>query len=315
MSHLEGTGTYVLTDTEKTEVERVIRSVVPLYQPTEYDTFMSGCRLAVDKLPTRVLRWSERVKSLSVGLIRNLPIDDPLPKTPTTRHALDDLSMLADGVIGTVAALFGSVYTFEGKTTDRHIHNVYPIVGDEYTQLGSSKVELEWHVEDGFHPARPNWVALLCLRGDEEAETRIARARDLRLPPSILRILRQPRFKLRIDDSFSSETHSTHVTTRVLAGSETDPEIVFDPAYTVCEDKDETEAVAAVVAAAEQAHQSFTLVEGDLLIFDNRRVIHGRSSYQPRMDGTDRWLKRALILKTSEWSTQFSNGTIQLEFD
>lgn len=307
--------TYVLTDAEKAEVERMVRSMVPFYQPEAYDTFVTGCQLAADKLARGIYEWSDRVKMSSVGLIRNLPIDVPLPETPTARHGADHIPMIADGVIAIISALFGSLYTFEGKTTNRHIHNVYPIVGDEYTQLGSSKVELEWHVEDGFHPARPNWVSLLCLRGDAEAETKIARARDLRLAPSILNILRQSRFKLRIDDSFGNETHSTYVATSVLTGPTTDPQIVFDPAYTVCENEDEAIALEAVRSAADQVHQSLALVEGDLLIFDNRRVIHARSAYRPRMNGSDRWLKRALVLEDAEWLPMLSNGVIRLDIN
>jgi L-asparagine oxygenase len=306
---------YTLTDTEKADVERIIRSQVSLYRPEDYDEFMSTCQSAANEFPRTIHNWSAHVQGLSVGLLRNLPIDITLPATPTVRHGADNIPLLADGVIGTISALFGFLYTFEGKTTSRHIHNVYPVYGDEYTQLGSGKVKLEWHVEDGFHPARPNWVSLLCLRGDTEAETMVARARDLRLSPDIVRTLEELRFKLRIDDSFTDDTHSIYVTTRILTGSTDDPQIMFDPAYTICQDDDETNALAAVESAADEVQQRFTLEEGDLLTFDNRRVMHARTAYRPRMDGKDRWLKRALVLETSEWSSMLNKGMIPFEIE
>lgn len=305
---------YVLSDTEKANVESVVLSKVPVYRPESFDIFMLGCRSASEDLPSGIREWKEQVQATNVGLIRNLPLDLSLPATPNVRHGADDISLLADGVIGTISALFGSLYTIEGKTTGRHIHNIHPIVGDELTQLGSSQVELEWHVEDGFHLARPDWVSLLCLRSDAEAETKLARAQDLRLPPDILPTLRDCRFKLRIDDSFGDETHATYVTTSILTGPTTDLQIVFDPAYTVCEG-DDAATLAAVGSAAEEVHQRLSLANGDLLIFNNRRVLHARSAYHPRMDGTDRWLKRGLILDAAGLTSPLKNGVICLALD
>ncbi|MFV0320670.1 MAG: TauD/TfdA family dioxygenase, partial [Microbacterium sp.] len=34
---------------------------------------------------------------------------------------------------------------------------------------------------------------------------------------------------------------------------------------------------------------------GDLFLFDNRRVMHARTPFEPRYDGTDRWLQRVII--------------------
>lgn len=305
---------YTLAGDEKIEVERSIRSKVPPYQPETYNAFMSGCRLAAAELPLNIYKWRDLVKELNVGLIRNLPIDSELPVTPTARHVVDHISMLSDSVIGTISALFGTIYTIEGKGTGRHIHNMYPVFGDEYTQLASSsKVDLEWHVEEAFHPVRPSWLSLLCLRSDAEAATKVARAKDLQLERDILQILRESRFDLRIDETYTKNASSTSITTCVLAGSLTDPEIVLDPAYTIFQDEIEIAAIAAVASAAKQVQQEFTLVEGDLLVFNNRRVIHGRSSFLPRMDGTDRWLKRGFILEPSDWISKLNNGVIPFE--
>jgi L-asparagine oxygenase len=275
---------------------------------------MSDCHLAAAELPQRIHCWGRHVKEMNVGLIRNLPIDADLPATPTTRHSADEISMLADRVMGIISALFGTIYTIEGKGTGRHIHNMYPVIGDEYTQLGSSSmIDLDWHVEEAFHPARPTWLSLLCIRGDIAATTKVARVLDLQLQEDARRTLQQPRFKLRIDETYNEKILPKFVTTCVLTGPVTDEEIILDPAYTIIEDDVEASALAAIGSAAEQAHQRFTLTAGDQLVFNNRRVIHGRSAYLPRMDGTDRWLKRAFILESPEWLSRLSNGVIPFE--
>jgi alpha-ketoglutarate-dependent taurine dioxygenase len=38
------------------------------------------------------------------------------------------------------------------------------------------------------------------------------------------------------------------------------------------------------------------LQAGDVLVIDNERAVHGRTPFVPRYDGTDRWLKRALVV-------------------
>ena len=308
--------TYVLTNTEKTDVERIIRSKVPPYRLEAYEQFMAGCQMAGNELPSSIHKWRDEVKTVDLGVIRNLPIDALLQVTPIKRYDADNIPMFSDSVIGTISTLFGTIYSIKGKGMGRHISNMYPIIGDEYTQLGSSsKVELAWHVEEAFHPARPTWLSLLCLRGDTKAITKIARARDLQLPPDTLSTLREFRFKLRIDETYGDHTPSSYVSTSVLTGSSTEPEIVLDPAYTVFQDEIERDAVAAVESAAEQTCQQFTLMEGDLLIFNNRRAIHARSPFHPRMDGTDRWLKRAFILDASKWTSKLNNGIIPFEID
>lgn len=298
---------YALTEPEKAYVEVLVRSNVPPYWPAGYDTFVAGCAMAAACLPLNVLKWKSLVESKSCGLLCNLPFDHSLPFTPTVRRTNIRYPMYSDGIIGTISALFGSIYTIEGKWTGSHIDDVYPIFGDEATQLGSSKSKLEWHVEEAFHPARPTWLSLFCLRGDTAAITKIARARDLRLQRDVLSLLREPRFKLRIDETYSNVS-SRYVITHILSGENSDTEIVFDPAYTDFRNDQEIQAFSALASAADEVHQPFTLAEGDLLIFNNRRTIHGRSAYGPRMDGADRWLKRAYILDEAEWIPRLKRG-------
>lgn len=305
---------YVLSDREREVVESVIKENVPQYSFQNYSDFCIGCRKAADQLPDSIITWRNDVLTKKAGVLGNLPIDEKLPDTPTTRGILDHTPLFADSVIGTISVLFGTLYTFEGKTTNRHIHNIYPIFGDEYTQLGSSKVALEWHVEDGFHPERPDWVGLFCLRGDTKAETRIARAKDLMLQVDYVEEARNHIFKLRIDDSFNTETHSTYIPTYIISGAKDDPEIVFDPAYTLVEDDKDVLILNAVSKSADEVQCSVTLSSGELLFFDNRRVIHGRTSYNPKMDGQDRWLKRVLITSKAQLIGKLNNGTIPLMF-
>ena len=45
--------------------------------------------------------------------------------------------------------------------------------------------------------------------------------------------------------------------------------------------------------SADLSHRLYAA--GDILLFDNRRVMHARTPFEPRYDGTDRWLQRVII--------------------
>jgi L-asparagine oxygenase len=48
-------------------------------------------------------------------------------------------------------------------------------------------------------------------------------------------------------------------------------------------------------AAIELSKQVFKLSAGEVAIIENWKVVHGRTPFVPRYDGTDRWLKRVMI--------------------
>lgn len=304
---------YDLEDDEKALVERVVSSEVPEYHPESYESFMSGCRLAATHLPANIHLWGNRVRQVDVGLVRNLPVDVPMPSTPIRHQGeIYGSTVLSDRVVGTLSALFGTIYTIEGKAQGRHIHNIHPVIGDEYTQLGSSsKVNLDWHVEEAFHRFRPCWLSLFCLRGNPEAVTKVARFQDLRFPPGFIKNLRKCRVRLRIDETYDSTVRPSFVTSPIVTGPSDNPQIVLDPAYTISENQTENEVIAEIISAAERTHQRFALAKGDFLVFNNLRVIHARTPFCSPMDGSDRWLKRVFILEPSK--AKLKNGLVPFE--
>jgi len=103
----------------------------------------------------------------------------------------------------------------------------------------------------------------------------------------------------------------------VLTGPESAPEIVYDTHHIAPIDDADTAAAAALRAlhtCLDEIHMSHVMTRGDLLIFDNKRVVHARTPFTARFDGTDRWLLRILVCgsfvtfrrwgqRIVEWST------------
>ena len=61
-------------------------------------------------------------------------------------------------------------------------------------------------------------------------------------------------------------------------------------------DLDAERALTELSAAVERHQRSVILEAGDLLVIDNGLVVHGRSPFPARYDGTDRWLQRAFVV-------------------
>lgn len=276
---------------------------------SQHDTgFRDSCRQIARQLGADVERWAADVDHHGFGVIAGLPVGAP-PATPTAPPA--PALPHADALVGAVTSLFGTLFTFAGKQNPAFIHDVYPRQGFEGSQMGPSQDALEWHVEDGFHPLRPDWVILLCITGDPAISTRLARAADLELTETLHTMARTHEVLLRVDDSFAVAERETVVATRVLEGPQDDPQIVFDPAFTEVDSTATRTVIGAIAAECDQRATSVTLARGEALIFDNRRCVHGRSRYAARFDGTDRWIKRALALRTSRGAVT-ADGVVPL---
>lgn len=85
----------------------------------------------------------------------------------------------------------------------------------------------------------------------------------------------------------------------VLFGNPVDPYIRIDPQFMKpinLQDKS-VAAYERLVERIEQAQRDVVIAQGELLIVDNHRAVHGRRSFQPRYDGSDRWLKKINVVQ------------------
>jgi len=180
------------------------------------------------------------------------------------------------------------------------VQNLLPTRDDVLRQTStSSGVELAFHTETAFHPHKPRYLLLLCLRGEPEARTLLCSISQVvdRLPLGVRQVLREPRFRTAIDESFTG-TRSDRLgrPMPVLGGTDDAPTLTFDADLMVGTDPDATAALEALRLAVDDEHIGVSLAAGDLLVVDNTVSVHGRSPFAARFDGTDRWLQRTFVV-------------------
>lgn len=78
----------------------------------------------------------------------------------------------------------------------------------------------------------------------------------------------------------------------VLFGDLEDPNIIVDFAATHPLNDTAKKAMMELQEAFITTMNTYQLSVGDLAVVDNRIAVHGRTSFVPRYDGTDRWLQR-----------------------
>ena len=261
----------------------------------------------VSALPPKLLRRLHRFAAtgsphnalLVRGVLPDLPDLQPTPATATP-PALGDTAQAAVLSLLAVGALLGEAFTFASLYEGRLIQHVVPVAGRETEQTSEGSADLAWHVEDAFSADRCDYVGLLCLRGHPGAATMLAPARQLNLSAGLARVLRQDRFVVAPDLAHGIGPADALLSPGpVLTGPDTDPEICFDAVYQQPADPggdiEASEALEELAAAIEQAAVGHVLRPGELLILDNRRVVHGRTVFVPRYDGADRWLVRVML--------------------
>lgn len=296
-----------LNSQERSEVLLAMSKVDREYGEEDFHKFFYDCSRASGSLPVRLGRvlFDFRMGSADgVLLIKNLLIPSELPPTPSKKEKTWNPTALAARKMMCIAlSQIGHIYNFAEKKYFDYIDDVFPIYKDRDEQLGSNRAFLEWHVEDGFHPAKADLASLFCLRGDNSVQTYICKAKNLALRPEMRDELMKENFLIKVDPTFKSAKDQPSQFRCSVLSAGNDPEIVYDPAYMQGATRESQIALEHVRECIESAYEAITLESGDLLIFDNRRVLHARSSYQPAYDGTDRWLLRGLLLE-SYWKTR-----------
>ena len=246
-------------------------------------------------------------------VLRGLPIGS-LPLTPESPTAPYEKPLVSEFTLLTVARRLGQPVGYLPEHGGDLIQNLVPTRSNADRQVStSSKVQLMFHTEAAFHPHRPQYLLLLCLRGDKNARTTLSSIFEVLpgLDERVVDTLFEPRFRTSVDESYlHGRSNVLGPPMPVLRGERARPTMVFDADLMVGVDEEANEALRALSAAVEAQHTGVALQSGDLLVVDNNVAVHGRSPYQPRFDGYDRWLQRSMVVADLAASAGQRNGRV-----
>lgn len=283
-----------MSDTEMTKVPA---------GPVDSATFMRAAGYARRRLPAEIhdalIDLADHSPQQGYFLLRNIDIGS-IPATPSSPTAATGKDLRSEFALLSIARCLGQPVGYLPEHNGSIVQNIVPVKGTEVSQIStSSGVELKFHTETAFHPYRPRYLLLLCLRGDRQAGTLVASVYDIvdRLSSSDISVLRQSRFRTAVDASFLNGSSSGLGSAQpILSGSESDLTFVYDADLMVGTDTEAQDVLERVARAVAESTKSIVLDAGDLLVIDNHVAVHGRTPFVARFDGTDRWLQRTFVV-------------------
>jgi L-asparagine oxygenase len=178
---------------------------------------------------------------------------------------------------------------------DSYFQDIVPIKSNSSLQTSSSSENpLEIHTEQAFSEDRPNYLCLACLRGDPNAITYLLSLETLlkNLTPKEIDCLKSKEWLCRVDISFVRGGAKDTLRGPMAILQDDGTKLVFDQDLMMGMTQRADDLIDRIVEIYEQHKTGIVLESGDVLVIDNRKMVHGRSKFTPRYDGTDRFLIR-----------------------
>lgn len=272
------------------------------YTPGD-EAFLRAAAHATRSLPARaydaLVDFTTSPGPTGALLLRNVPLGEvpATPPTPTTATEKDGTSEFA---LLTIASAVGHPVGYLPEHGGDVVQNIVPVKAVADRQVSTSSAsDLMFHTEAAFHPHRPRYLLLACLRGEASAFTTLSSIREVLplLEPRTVDVLFERRFRTAVDESYlHGRRNRLGDPVAVLTGTVSEPTMVFDEDLMVGTDDEADAALRELGRVVREHHTGVSLEAGDVLVVDNTVAVHGRTPFRARYDGTDRWLQRAMTV-------------------
>lgn len=295
---------HVVTATDGARLQDSLRQLVREYgrfdNPAYLNTIPSLANLLPPDLADCLTRLRDQ-RSPAALLIRGMSFELTTPTPAHWREWQPETTLLHDFWLTLTCGQLGDLFSYASLQEGHLVEDLIPVAGLEDAQLGISSLGgFDFHVDDPFDDDRCDFFGLIALRNPDRTETMMAAIDDADLSGLDVDVLFEPRFLIRVDPEHLEGMGITDEVTLqrpVLSGSPSAPGLCLDWAYTdaVPGDDRARAGLADLRARLEAVMTTVVLEPGNVLLVDNHRLVHGRRPFRARYDGTDRWLRHAMM--------------------
>ncbi|MGW6724782.1 TauD/TfdA family dioxygenase [Nocardia sp. NPDC055029] len=294
-----------LTPADTAEIDRLARTLCTGdHDRVDDPAWVARARHSWDALPLRLRRGVRQFRRHSGPLgslvIHGLPVDETmLPATPSTSDSVQRAAIVSAAVLTMVACGLGDPVAYLAEKSGALVQDVVPVRGKESFSGNAGSVLLTFHNENAFHLHEPDYVLLLCLRADHDRVAGLRTACIRQVLPLLSEATREtlfaPEFITAPPPSFPSDD-TARSPQPLLSGAIDDPDIRMATIATTALTPRAEAALTEFGQACNSVARTTVLTPGDLAIIDNRVTVHGRTAFQPRYDGADRWVQRTFAI-------------------
>ena len=303
-----------LTVTEAAQIRKLLDELSLERDLTDQDVFLDRAGVLAHELPRRVRETFysfKRHEAAAVLHVAGSPVSlESAGPTPSSYVEAEPGFRLNEAQIlhGLYGSLLGEAIGFTSQRAGSAYNSIIPLPGlaDVPNSSSGSNHDFGFHIEDAFHPLRPDYLGLACIRNDEGAGTTVASIEGIdNLSEQERAVLFEPRFSIghnpihqtsgAVDENFQS----------IFFGSPEYPYFRVNFAALDISQLDGIERSAVVKLHEYLQHNKETLIleGGEYVYVDNFRCAHARDAYTPLPAGRSRWLSRLCLTHDLRKST------------
>ena len=275
------------------------------YNPTkEPDLFCQEAKelssLLPKKIKQRLLDFAKNGNKNGFLLLKNIHLNESVDTPKTNKLYVGEQTLLAK-IQCVMLSFIGHIIAYEAEGEGHLVQDIVPVKNMENNQTSvGSTIELEVHTEQAFSRLKPDVLSLGCLKGDLNAFTYILPVGRIidNVDREEIEMFFQPLWKTKVDLSFKLNGHEfidgdVRGPLSILNGSFFDPTLVFDQDLMFGTTELAKDMITKIVDIYYNHRIKYNLQPGEIILIDNNRAIHGRSSFFPKYDGNDRFLVRS----------------------
>jgi L-asparagine oxygenase len=290
------------------EIEQMVHlsKQIEIHPSTDSEIFCQKAKECSKYIPKRIQTYLSQISQYGYLIFQTFP-DDFFENTPNQNtEQIGGKTQLAK-IQSILLSFIGEMISYEAEGNGYLLQDIVPVknMSNLQTSVGSN-IELEIHTEQAFSNLRPDFLSLACLRGDENAFTYILPVSHI-IQTNMDSILQKLLWKTQVDLSFKlNGTEFVEGDIRgplaILNGSLEDPHLIFDQDLMTGITKEADKKIEDIIEIYKNNRISHCLQPGEILILDNRKVVHGRSPFSPKYDSKDRFLIRGFAVVDYEKS-------------
>ncbi len=303
---------------EKQEIRGLLDEIIKAPEMTNQYSFMEKAVLYAQELPRRIREEFydfKRREEFSALLISSNPVlADGAGPTPSRHIELDKNYRLNDAKIlhGLYGSLLGEGIGFTSQRGGSIYNNIVPLQG--YREVANSSagsaLNFGFHVEDAFHPARPEYLGLVCMRNDERAATTISSIDGIKLSAEEKKVLFEPIFKISHNPIHSTSDVIEENSQAILFGHSDAPYVKINAATLNIEEYEgiERQALEKLLHHFSENCVALMLEPTDCVFIDNYRCVHARDSFKANYGDSARWLSRVVFASSLRKSREMRSS-------
>ena len=248
------------------------------------------------------LEWF-RNEPFHAAIIRNAPKDNNCPSTPLTFNYNHKKTFLSEAIIYAISCCFGETFSYKEEYKGCLIKNIFPRKDlSEFDSNNYGAHELKLHTEVAWAKMRPDYLVMNCIRTNPEysVATNLVTVHDIigQLNTDEIEKLREFEYQICLPEMFRPDINESYHWTPalpIITGSDELLEIRTNLSFARSFKNKYASSLIELSKAATTTQIPIILSEGDILIINNRNTLHGRSSFKPRLDGSDRWIQQIYV--------------------